>query len=76
MKRTEHQGVYLKLNKAADGDIIHRLDEQKNKQGYIKDLIRTDIDLDIFRTGSESGVVNVKDSKSDNNNLKGDGRVR
>lgn len=74
MKRTEHQGVYLKLNKAADGDIIHRLDEQKNKQGYIKDLIRTDIDLDIFRTGSESGVVNVKDSKSDNNNPQGDGR--
>lgn len=73
MKRTEHQGVYLKLNKAADGDIIHRLDEQKNKQGYIKDLIRTDIDLDIFRTGSESGVVNVKDSKSDNNNPQGDG---
>ena len=72
MKRTEHQGVYLKLNKAADGDIIHRLDEQKNKQGYIKDLIRTDIDLDIFRTGSESGVVNVKDSKSDNNNPQGD----
>ena len=68
MKRTEHQGVYLKLNKAADGDIIHRLDEQKNKQGYIKDLIRTDIDLDIFRTGSETGVVHVKDSKSDNNN--------
>lgn len=76
MKRTEHQGVYLKLNKAADGDIIHRLDEQKNKQGYIKDLIRTDIDLDIFRTGSESGVVNVKDSKSDNNNPQGDGRDR
>ena len=73
MKRTEHQGVYLKLNKASDGDIIHRLDEQKNKQGYIKDLIRTDIDLDIFRTGSESGVVNVKDSKSDNNNTQGDG---
>ena len=72
MKRTEHQGVYLKLNKAADGDIIHRLDEQKNKQGYIKDLIRTDIDLDIFRTGSETGVVNVKDSKSDNNNPQGD----
>lgn len=63
MKRTEHQGVYLKLNKAADGDIIHRLDEQKNKQGYIKDLIRTDIDLDIFRNGTENGVVKVETKK-------------
>lgn len=63
MKRTEHQGVYLKLNKAADGDIIHRLDEQKNKQGYIKDLIRTDIDLDIFRNGTENGVVKVETEK-------------
>ena len=54
MKQVQHQGLYLKLNVAADKDIIKRLDtvrsEGKNtKQGYIKDLIRTDIALDGLR---------------------------
>lgn len=54
MKRTETQrvnawskvntkGFYLKLNKEKDSDIISWMDSQKNKQGYIKDLIRADI---------------------------------
>lgn len=54
MKRTETQrvnewskvntkGFYLKLNKEKDSDIISWMDGQKNKQGYIKDLIRADI---------------------------------
>jgi hypothetical protein len=47
--KAEHVGIYLKLNKGADKDIIQRLDEQDNKQGYIKDLIRTDISLDSLR---------------------------
>lgn len=74
MKRTEHVGVYLKLNKAADGDVIDRLQEQKNKQGYIKDLIRTDMELDIFRNGIENGVIKVEtDKKQDNNNTNPEG---
>lgn len=60
MKNCEHKGMYLKFNKVNDKDIIERLDKQSNKQGYIKDLIRTDIDLDIFRGGVESGVVKVE----------------
>lgn len=60
MKNCEHKGLYLKFNKVNDHDIIERLDKQNNKQGYIKDLIRTDIDLDIFRGGVESGVVKVE----------------
>lgn len=72
MKNTEHKGIYLKLNKQADEDIIIRLDEQKNKQGYIKDLIRTDISLDIFRNGVETGVIKVvQDGQCDNNNTEG-----
>lgn len=47
--KAEHVGVYLKLNKGADKDIIQRLKDQDNKQGYIKDLIRTDISLDSLR---------------------------
>ena len=35
--------LYLKLNKANDADIINRLDKEVNKQGYIKNLIRKDI---------------------------------
>ena len=60
MKRTEHTGIYLKLNNAADADIIQRLQHQKNRQGYIKNLIRTDIDLDIFRNGVENGTIKIK----------------
>ena len=36
-------GVYLKLNKGTDADILERLDQVENKQGYIKELIRADI---------------------------------
>lgn len=60
MKRCEHKGLYLKFNKVNDRDIIERLDKQSNKQGYIKDLIRTDIDLDIFRGGVETGVIKIE----------------
>ena len=34
----------LKLNKKWDRDIIAKLDNVGNKQGYIKELIRADID--------------------------------
>lgn len=36
-------GLYLKLNKNTDIDIIEHLSGQENKQGYIKLLIRNDI---------------------------------
>ena len=35
--------VYLKLNKTYDKEIIEKLGEVKNKQGYIKFLIENDI---------------------------------
>lgn len=34
----------FKLNKIYDQDIIEMLDSQRNRQGYIKDLIRADIE--------------------------------
>ena len=37
------KGLYLKLNKNTDIDIIEHLSGQENKQGYIKSLIRCDI---------------------------------
>lgn len=35
--------VLIRLNKNTDADIIKRLDEVGNKQGYIKNLIRFNI---------------------------------
>lgn len=33
----------MKLNKKTDADILAKLDEVPNKQGYIKQLIRDDL---------------------------------
>ena len=35
--------VKMKLNKKTDADILERLDNVESKQGYIKKLIRDDI---------------------------------
>lgn len=40
--------INLKLNNKTDEDIIKRLSEVENKQGYIKELIR----LDLLRDNS------------------------
>ena len=60
MKKLNYKGYYIKLNITEDEDIIKRLDEQTNRQGYIKELIRTDIALDIFRNGVENGTIKVE----------------
>ena len=36
--------IRLKLNKKTDADVLEKLEESGNKQGYIKALIRADID--------------------------------
>lgn len=36
--------VHLKLNRRTDKDVLARLDEVKSKQGYIKRLIREDLE--------------------------------
>ena len=38
--------IKLKLNKKTDADIIKRISEADSKQGYIKELIRSDIRSD------------------------------
>lgn len=37
------KGIYLKLNINTDADIIKKLEESGNVQGYIKELIRKDL---------------------------------
>lgn len=36
--------IGLKLNLKTDADILEKLESVENKQGYIKDLIRKDIE--------------------------------
>ena len=36
--------VKMKLNKTTDKDILDKLDSVPNKQGFIKELIRADLD--------------------------------
>lgn len=36
--------VHLKLNLLTDGDVLEKLDSVPNKQGYIKRLIRADME--------------------------------
>ena len=38
--------IVLKLNNGTDADILKRLDTVGNRQGYIKRLIREDIEKD------------------------------
>lgn len=35
--------IHLKLNRRTDGDVLDKLDNVANKQGYIKKLIRADL---------------------------------
>lgn len=35
--------LHFKLNRGTDKDILDKLDQVENKQGYIKDLIREDL---------------------------------
>ena len=35
--------IHLKLNRESDADIIEKLEQSNNIQGYIKELIRADI---------------------------------
>ena len=41
--KDKFRSVYLKLNKETDKDILDKLDSVDNKQGYIKELIRKDL---------------------------------
>lgn len=38
-------GLYLKLNNNTDKDILGKLSTVKSKQGYIKELIRRDMEV-------------------------------
>lgn len=41
--KDRYKSLYLKLNVESDRDILNKLESVTNKQGYIKELIRNDI---------------------------------
>lgn len=41
--RDKFKNIFLKLNKETDADILEKLESTDNVQGYIKALIRADI---------------------------------
>ena len=42
--REHTRQVHLKLNRRTDVDVLEKLDSVPNKQGYIKGLIRADLE--------------------------------
>ena len=49
IKRYDHEntvGIFIKLNRRTDEDIIRALEETKNKQGLIKEALRNHIRRD------------------------------
>lgn len=38
----KYKGIYLKLNKVSDKALLSKLEQIKNRQGYIKELINAD----------------------------------
>ena len=42
------QQVMLKLNKSSDADILMKLKSIDNRQGYIKELVRKDMQQIVF----------------------------
>lgn len=45
--------IHLKLNLNTDADILEKLDEQDSIQGYIKFLIRKDMDNKTINTDTD-----------------------
>ena len=65
--KTHTKGIYLKLNKETDADIIDFLADKENVQGYIKQLIRDDINesvkIELPKSIKRTNLLNRKLTK-------------
>lgn len=52
-QREKTRSVGMQLNLKYDADILAWLDSQENKQGYLKDLIRADMEKQGFHMPEE-----------------------
>ena len=55
--KTNTKSILLKLNLKTDSDILEKLEEVGNKQGYIKELIRRDIKKNRIDSFADSLVA-------------------
>lgn len=55
------KGVYLKLHKTRDADIIEILEAVDNKQGFIKDLIRQGYNDYLYGEDSSSVADHIRE---------------
>ena len=53
------KGIYLKLSKTTDADIISWLSDCTNKQGYLKELIRADMKDKIITAKGNNGTMTI-----------------
>ena len=58
------KGVFLKLSKNTDADILSWLSDISNKQGYIKELIRADMKDKIITAKGNNGTITIDTRKS------------
>ena len=58
------KGIYLKLTKTTDADILSWLSGLSNKQGYIKELIRADMKDKIITAKGNNGTITIDTRKS------------
>lgn len=49
--------IYLKLNKNTDSDILNHLEKMGNKQGYIKELIRKDMNGSVAPEEPKNKII-------------------
>ena len=55
----------MKLNKKTDADVLQRLGEVESKQGYVKQLIRADIERSSFMTDIKAANITVNGHQFD-----------
>lgn len=65
MQGNNHKGIYLQLHIVKDKDILQKLKDVGNKQGYIKNLI-----LDDIRKG-DNDDQGGEDSQRSKDNIQG-----
>lgn len=65
--------IKLKLNLVTDKDILEKLDQTENVQGYIKSLVRSDIERSMDTMKNEMKFTVYKGSKRSELHLNDDG---
>ena len=61
--KTHTKQIKLKLNRVTDKDILEKLDQTENVQGYIKSLVRSDIERSMDKMKSKWTFIVYKGNR-------------